>query len=96
MGMVVWMLREIQTLLTYFWHLKVYNLMILIKYFSIVSKKSYEIKSNMDIREYNRKKVSCILLALGRGRKMREVEEDGTEKEQKGWGKRHSKASESG
>ena len=27
---------------------------------------------------------------------MREVEEDGTEKEQKGWGKRHSKASESG
>lgn len=26
---------------------------------------------------------------------MREVEEDGTEKEQKGWGKRHSKASKS-
>lgn len=38
--MVVWMLREIQTLLTYFWPLKVHNLMILIKY-SIVSKKSY-------------------------------------------------------
>lgn len=39
--MVVWTLREIQTLLTYFWPLKVHNLIILIKlkYSSIVSKK---------------------------------------------------------
>lgn len=38
--MVVWMLREItDTVLTYFWPLKVHNLMILIKYSSIVSKK---------------------------------------------------------
>ena len=70
--------------------------MILIKYFSIVSKKVIKSKVIWTLENITEKKVSCILLALGRGRKMREVEEDGTEKEQKGWGKRHSKASESG